>query len=215
MTIRSIKKIATLGVVCGLLTLLGSCEEEELLPGAALVDGEPFQTLQEEFAISARNKSYSAAPTNQLPLYQLGNISNDFFGNTSASIVTGLRLPSSVGIGRFVQSVEEEAANGTTTDVEDSTNDVVYTSVAENERVVEVYLHLPYQQSFNAGVDADGDGLVAYLDVDDSDVNSDSDGDGVLDFQEVIEGSDPNDPDSNSGVEGVQSKFFSNYCRTR
>lgn len=181
--LKSTISSAILVLLC--ITVLISCEEDVTTIGSGLVPREPFTYDKAIYDVFAYNKNINAVETNRLAIYQLGAYSDPIYGRTEARITSQLGFSSTANpvFGNYSQQTE----NNSQSDGNNST-------IQENERVVDVFLYIPYLRPGNA--DRDGDGVDDEFDVDPDDPNSDSDGDGLTDNQERIIGTDPLNPDT-------------------
>lgn len=167
-----------------------SCEKDASTIGASVIGGEPFITGKQSFDVFAYNKKIEAVNTNRMPIYQLGTYNDPVYGKTEASITAQLRLSTPNPIfGNYAQATEDNAEN-------DDSN----STIQENERVVSVFLNIPYLVSDTSLRDRDGDGVDDELektDADADDPNSDWDLDGISDLREKTTGTNPfsNDTD--------------------
>jgi len=178
-----------LSAIAGILLVLVfvSCEQDAATIGAGVIGGEPFITGQQSFDVFAYNKKIKTVNTNRMPIYQLGTFNDPVYGKTQASITAQLRLSAPNPIfGNFAQATEDNAEN-----------DGSITTVQENERVVSVFLNIPYLVSDASLRDRDGDGVDDEFDLDADDPNSDWDDDGISDLREKTTGTNPfsNDTD--------------------
>ncbi|MEX0291655.1 MAG: DUF4270 family protein [Flavobacteriaceae bacterium] len=177
--------------LAGTLVLLAmvACEEDAVTIGDSVIGGQPFTTDKEVFDVFAYNKKIEAVQTNKLPIYQLGVFNDPIYGRTEAAITTQLSLQASTSgsvnpiFGNYSQATEDNSDN----DDNDAT-------IAENEKVTQAILYIPYLR--NNRSDTDLDGVADIFDADPSDPNSDSDGDGLTDNQERVAGSDPLNTDT-------------------
>ncbi len=185
MIYKLMKSTAAMAVLVGMMLMM-SCQEDGTTLGIGLIDEAPLRTDIQEFDVFAFNKGVKAVQTNKLPIYQLGNYVDSLYGRTEASITTQVGLAGGVGnpnFGVFSQDTEDSA---------DSDGDEL--TIPENERIIDVYLYIPFLQ--NPAGDRDGDGVPDEIDLDPDDPNSDSDNDGVSDNQERLNGTDPLNPDT-------------------
>ncbi len=176
--------------VAGVLTVLvfASCEKDLTTIGASVIGGEPFTTGQQSYDVFAYNKKIEAVRTNRLPIYQLGVFNDPVYGKTEARVTSQLLLATpNPTFGTYSQAVEDIAEN-----------DESVTTVQENEKVVSVYLHIPYLTSDVSLRDSDNDGVDDVLErpEDVNDPNSDWDDDGLTDIQEKNIGTDPFNDDT-------------------
>ncbi|NER17101.1 DUF4270 domain-containing protein [Spongiivirga citrea] len=123
-----------------ILAFAGSCTQEFNTIGADVIGGGDFnveQTVIDDIFLT--NTKLGPVRSNFLPLYQLGSREDAIFGRRTASVAAQLRLVSANGtnynptFGNFTQDVEDtNAADG-----DDLT-------LADNERVVNAYLDIPF-----------------------------------------------------------------------
>ncbi len=187
--------------VGALLLVFSACEEEFGTLGEGVVAGEPFTTGKEVYDVFAFNKSVAAVQTNRLPIYQLGTFNDPVYGRRNATIVSQLTFPNGQDNPTFGDSSQATEDN--------ADNDDIASTIPENETVVEVYLHLPFQQP-PSSADSDGDGIPDALEPEGEEDNPDSDfdGDGVSDSEENALGSDPFDPtEDGTGDDFIPNTF--------
>jgi len=145
------------GILLGFLILAGtamSCEEEEITLGQGVISGDPFNTGQQAYEVTAYNRSLEAVQTNKLPLYQLGSYPDAAFGNLQSRIITQVQL---VNINPFFGTRRQDFEELTdTTEPRDTIN--------ENETVKEVFLYIPFLQPPGSLRDTDNDGVSNDLD---------------------------------------------------
>ncbi len=177
------------GILLGFLILAGtaiSCEEEEITLGQGVISGDPFNTGQQAYEVTAYNRSLEAVQTNKLPLYQLGSYPDAAFGNLQSRIITQVQL---VNINPFFGTRRQDFEELTdTTEPRDTIN--------ENETVKEVFLYIPFLQPPGSLRDTDNDGVSNDLDAEPDNAENDSDGDGLSNAEERILGTNPLNPDT-------------------
>ena len=132
----------------------------------------PVYTFQEKI---------NSVQADGLPIAQLGSIDHPTFGVTEASIISQIEIPTSPVFGKINQSFEDEG----------SEEDI--SIIAENEKVTNVYLEIPFFTNQN---DKDEDGLIDSKDSDPNDPQSNSDDDQLTDIVEFQAGLNPLSSDS-------------------
>ena len=162
--------------------LIFSCTKEYNTIGTEILKDDSFESRVENIDVYASQKIISPFNTTNLPIYQIGEISDNIFGSVKSSFITQLQL-----------SQYNPSFGITSQEKENSGDPANITVIQENELVTDVYLDIPFFTNRN---DKDGDGVIDAYDVDDNDVNSDSDGDGVSDAVERANGTDPLNPDT-------------------
>ena len=159
-----------------------SCNKEYNTIGTDFLRSDTFDTNVEYVDVSVKQKQIPPFKSIALPIYQLGKIQDQIFGNRDASFVTQLGLEELDPIFGITSQTKEEEG--------DDSNILI---IKENELVVDAYLDIPF---YNNTFDSDGDGVIDAYDVDPFDIYSDSDGDGLADVLERSNGTDPLDPDT-------------------
>ena len=162
--------------------ILISCNKEYNNIGIDFLRSDTFETNVEYVDVSINQKKIPAFKSIGLPVYQLGKIGDDIFGNREATFVSQLALDELNPVFGITSQAKEEEG--------DDSNILI---IPENEIVVDAYLDIPF---FNNTFDSDGDGVIDAYDVDPFDIYSDSDGDGLSDVLERSNGTDPLDPDT-------------------
>ena len=159
-----------------------SCNKEYNTIGTDFLRSDTIETNVEYVDVFINQKKVPAFKSIGLPIYQLGKIQDEVFGNREADFVSQLTLEEFDPIfGITSQAMEDEG---------DDSNILI---IKENEIVVDAYLDIPF---YNNTFDTDGDGVIDIYDVDPLDIYSDSDGDGLSDIFERSNGTDPLDPDT-------------------
>ena len=159
-----------------------SCNKEYNTIGTDFLRSDTFDTNVEYVDVAVKQKRIPPFKSIALPIYQLGKIQDQIFGNRDASFVTQLGLEELDPIFGITSQTKEEEG--------DDSNILI---IKENELVVDAYLDIPF---YNNTFDSDGDGVIDAYDVDPFDIYSDSDGDGLADVLERSNGTDPLDPDT-------------------
>ena len=159
-----------------------SCNKEYNTIGTDFLRSDTFDTNVEYVDVTVKQKQIPPFKSIALPIYQLGKIQDQIFGNRDASFVTQLGLEELNPIFGITSQTKEEEG--------DDSNILI---IKENELVVDAYLDIPF---YNNTFDSDGDGVIDAYDVDPFDIYSDSDGDGLADVLERSNGTDPLDPDT-------------------
>lgn len=159
-----------------LLLILTSCNKQFSDVGAEVFPPSSIQGKKAMYPVKVSHTLIDKVQTNTMPVRQLGQRNDNLFGATNAALVTQMSL------GSYPPNFGEKTAQ---MEADENFN--------EMETVTNVWLEIPF---FTNQKDADGDGLIAAYDIDDSDPNSDSDGDGVSDFAERNNGTDPTNPDT-------------------
>ena len=167
-------------IVCFLFFI--SCNKEYNTIGTDFLRSDTFDTNVEYVDVAVKQKRIPAFKSIALPIYQLGKIQDQIFGNRDATFVTQLGLEELNPIFGITSQTKEEEG--------DDSNILI---IKENELVVDAYLDIPF---YNNTFDSDGDGVIDEYDVDPFDIYSDSDGDGLADVLERSNGTDPLDPDT-------------------
>jgi hypothetical protein len=163
-----------------------SCDDDFNEIGTNIIGGGNFETEKAVFEAYAFNRELTAARTDGLPIYQLGNLNNSIYGQTNATIVSQVSLSTQNPIfGRIRQNIEDENA---------ADSDPL--TIDEKETVTKVYLNIPFFTENSALNDSDSDGVIDRFDKNPNDPNSDSDNDGVPDNVENVNGTNPLDPDT-------------------
>ena len=144
--------------------------------GAEVLPTNPFVGKKAYYPVGVKHALVDVVQTNNTSPIQLGVREDKLFGNTGAAIVSQLNLS------QYAPSFGALSAQSE-----------IDTSFDEAETVNDVWLEIPF---FTNQTDADGDGLIAIYDIDDTDPNSDSDGDGVSDIDEKNNVTDPTNPDT-------------------
>ena len=159
-----------------------SCNKEYNTIGTDFLRSDTIETNVKYVDVFINQKKVPAFKSIGLPIYQLGKIQDEVFGNREADFVSQLTLEEFDPIfGITSQAMEDEG---------DDSNILI---IKENEIVVDAYLDIPF---YNNTFDTDGDGVIDIYDVDPLDIYSDSDGDGLSDIFERSNGTDPLDPDT-------------------
>lgn len=169
---RMIKKFLPIALVLALT----SCDKKFNEVGAEVFPLNTIQAKKSLYPVKVSHTLIDVAQTNTGAVLQLGEHRDNLFGTTSAAVVSQFNLSS------YAPTFGDKSAS-----LESSE------SFDEQETITDVWLEVPF---FTNRKDADGDGLIAEYDVDDSDPNSDSDGDGVSDIAERNNGTDPTNPDT-------------------
>ena len=159
-----------------------SCNKEYNTIGTDFLRSDTFDTNVEYVDVAVKQKRIPPFKSIALPIYQLGKIQDQIFGNRDAIFVTQLGLEELNPIFGITSQTKEEEG--------DDSNILI---IKENELVVDAYLDIPF---YNNTFDSDGDGVIDEYDVDPFDIYSDSDGDGLADVLERSNGTDPLDPDT-------------------
>ena len=159
-----------------------SCNKEYNTIGTDFLRSDTFDTNVEYVDVAVKQKRIPPFKSIALPIYQLGKIQDQIFGNRDATFVTQLGLEELNPIFGITSQTKEEEG--------DDSNILI---IKENELVVDAYLDIPF---YNNTFDSDGDGVIDEYDVDPFDIYSDSDGDGLADVLERSNGTDPLDPDT-------------------
>ena len=159
-----------------------SCNKEYNTIGTDFLRSDTFDTNVEYVDVAIKQKRIPPFKSIALPIYQLGKIQDQIFGNRDATFVTQLGLEELNPIFGITSQTKEEEG--------DDSNILI---IKENELVVDAYLDIPF---YNNTFDSDGDGVIDEYDVDPFDIYSDSDGDGLADVLERSNGTDPLDPDT-------------------
>ena len=159
-----------------------SCNKEYNTIGTDFLRSDTFDTNVEYVDVAVKQKRIPPFKSIALPIYQLGKIQDQIFGNRDAIFVTQLGLEELNPIFGITSQTKEEEG--------DDSNILI---IKENEIVVDAYLDIPF---YNNTFDSDGDGVIDEYDVDPFDIYSDSDGDGLADVLERSNGTDPLDPDT-------------------
>ena len=167
-------------IVCFLFFI--SCNKEYNTIGTDFLRSDTFDTNVEYVDVAVKQKQIPPFKSIALPIYQLGKIQDQIFGNRDATFVTQLGLEELNPIFGITSQTKEEEG--------DDSNILI---IKENELVVDAYLDIPF---YNNTFDSDGDGVIDEYDVDPFDIYSDSDGDGLADVLERSNGTDPLDPDT-------------------
>ena len=167
-------------IVCFLFFI--SCNKEYNTIGMDFLRSDTFDTNVEYVDVAVKQKRIPPFKSIALPIYQLGKIQDQIFGNRDATFVTQLGLEELNPIFGITSQTKEEEG--------DDSNILI---IKENELVVDAYLDIPF---YNNTFDSDGDGVIDEYDVDPFDIYSDSDGDGLADVLERSNGTDPLDPDT-------------------
>jgi len=167
-------------IVCFLFFI--SCNKEYNTIGTDFLRSDTFDTNVEYVDVAVKQKRIPPFKSIALPIYQLGKIQDQIFGNRDAIFVTQLGLEELNPIFGITSQTKEEEG--------DDSNILI---IKENEIVVDAYLDIPF---YNNTFDSDGDGVIDEYDVDPFDIYSDSDGDGLADVLERSNGTDPLDPDT-------------------
>ena len=167
-------------IVCFLFFI--SCNKEYNTIGTDFLRSDTFDTNVEYVDVAVKQKRIPPFKSIALPIYQLGKIQDQIFGNRDATFVTQLGLEELNAIFVITSQTKEEEG--------DDSNILI---IKENELVVDAYLDIPF---YNNTFDSDGDGVIDEYDVDPFDIYSDSDGDGLADVLERSNGTDPLDPDT-------------------
>ena len=159
-----------------------SCVKEYNTIGTDILKSDTFSTEVEYVGVNIKQKLIPPFKSIGLPIYQLGVIDDEIFGNREAFFVSQLGLE------------ELDPRFGITSQKKEKSGDVSNIQIIEeNEEVIDAYLDIPF---FNNTFDTDGDGVIDLYDVDPNDIYSDSDGDGLADVIERTNGTDPLNPDT-------------------
>ena len=167
-------------IICFLFFI--SCDKEYNTIGTDFLRSDTFDTNVEYVDVAVKQKRIPPFKSIALPIYQLGKIQDQIFGNRDATFVTQLGLEELNPIFGITSQTKEEEG--------DDSNILI---IKENELVIDAYLDIPF---YNNTFDSDGDGVIDEYDVDPFDIYSDSDGDGLADVLERSNGTDPLDPDT-------------------
>ena len=167
-------------IICFLFFI--SCNKEYNTIGTDFLRSDTFDTNVEYVDVAVKQKRIPPFKSIALPIYQLGKIQDQIFGNRDATFVTQLGLEELNPVFGITSQTKEEEG--------DDSNILI---IKENELVVDAYLDIPF---YNNTFDSDGDGVIDEYDVDPFDIYSDSDGDGLADVLERSNGTDPLDPDT-------------------
>ena len=167
-------------IICFLFFI--SCNKEYNTIGTDFLRSDTFDTNVEYVDVAVKQKRIPPFKSIALPIYQLGKIQDQIFGNRDATFVTQLGLEELNPIFGITSQTKEEEG--------DDSNILI---IKENELVIDAYLDIPF---YNNTFDSDGDGVIDEYDVDPFDIYSDSDGDGLADVLERSNGTDPLDPDT-------------------
>jgi hypothetical protein len=159
-----------------LVLLIASCDKKFNDIGAEVLPTNPFVGKKAYYPVGVKHALVDVVQTNNTSPMQLGLREDKLFGNTATAIVSQLNLS------QYAPSFGALSAQSE-----------IDTSFDEAETVNDVWLEIPF---FTNQTDADGDGLIAIYDIDDTDPNSDSDGDGVSDIDEKNNRTDPTNPDT-------------------
>lgn len=159
-----------------------SCSKEYNTIGTDILRSDTFNTNVEYVNVAVKQKQIPPFRSIGLPIYQLGKMQDNIFGNREASFVTQLSLQESDPVFGITSQEKEDSG--------DSSNILI---IEENEIIMDAYLDIPF---FTNTYDTDGDGVIDIYDVDPNDIYSDSDGDGLADILERQNGTDPLDPDT-------------------
>ena len=167
-------------IICFLFFI--SCNKKYNTIGTDFLRSDTFDTNVEYVDVAVKQKRIPPFKSIALPIYQLGKIQDQIFGNRDATFVTQLGLEELNPIFGITSQTKEEEG--------DDSNILI---IKENELVIDAYLDIPF---YNNTFDSDGDGVIDEYDVDPFDIYSDSDGDGLADVLERSNGTDPLDPDT-------------------
>ena len=159
-----------------------SCSKEYNTIGTDILRSDTFNTNVEYVNVAVKQKQIPPFRSIGLPIYQLGKMQDNIFGNREASFVTQLSLQEADPVFGITSQEKEDSG--------DSSNILI---IEENEIITDAYLDIPF---FTNTYDTDGDGVIDIYDVDPNDIYSDSDGDGLADILERQNGTDPLDPDT-------------------
>jgi len=159
-----------------------SCNKEYNTIGTDILRSDTFKTNIEYVNVEVKQKKIPPFKSIGLPIYQLGTIKDNIFGDREASFVTQLRLEEINPIFGVTSQEKEEAGDASNIQI-----------IKENEIITDAYLDIPF---YTNTYDSDGDGVIDIYDVDPNDIYSDSDGDGLSDIEERTNGTDPLDPDT-------------------
>ena len=161
--------------------LFFSCKKDFYPIGEELFVDQTISTFKENYPAFTFQESLQRVETRVQNMVQLGKIEHPVFGNSEASIVSQLSINNNLFFGDFRQ------------DIEDSENPSSISIIPENEKVIAVYLDLPF---FTNQKDKDNDGVIDSLDIDPEDPESNSDGDELTDIIETQAGLNPLSKDS-------------------
>jgi len=163
-----------------------SCNKDYYSVGIELYEDQFNELKSKTFPVFSYQESLDKVQTNNLSSANLGSYHHNFFGKINSSFISQLDISSIQNFGNFSQEEERE---GSTTDI---------SVIMEDERILSVYLDLPF---FNNTNDADNDGVIDLYDVDPTSSSSDSDNDGLTDLEELAAGTNPLNPDTdNDGI---------------
>ena len=165
-----------------LLLIFISCNKEYNTIGTDILRSDTFKTNIEYVNVEVKQKKIPPFKSIGLPIYQLGTIKDNIFGDREASFVTQLRLEEINPIFGVTSQEKEEAGDASNIQI-----------IKENEIITDAYMDIPF---YTNTYDSDGDGVIDIYDVDPNDIYSDSDGDGLSDIVERTNGTDPLDPDT-------------------
>lgn len=159
-----------------LVFALTSCDKKFNEVGAEVFPSNTLQAKKVLYPVKVSHTLIDVVQTNTGAVLQLGELRDNLFGTTASAVVSQFNLSS------YAPTFGDKSAS-----LESSE------SFDEQETITDVWLEVPF---FTNSKDADGDGLIAEYDVDDSNPNSDSDGDGVSDIEERNNGTDPTNSDT-------------------
>ena len=165
-----------------LLLIFISCNKDYNTIGTDILRSDTFKTNTEYVNVEVKQKKIPPFKSIGLPIYQLGTIKDNIFGDREASFVTQLRLEEINPIFGVTSQEKEEAGDASNIQI-----------IKENEIITDAYLDIPF---YTNTYDSDGDGVIDIYDVDPNDIYSDSDGDGLSDIEERTNGTDPLDQDT-------------------
>ena len=186
-----------LWILLGVCLITYQCQPEYHSVTGSLFDGEAFTNESVSIPAYAYQHQIQNFQSNNLPVAQLGRLSDPLLGQTQAIFVSQISLPADANFGAL--SPEKEA---------DTSGETV-TYIDEQETVTEVFLEIPF---FNNRTDSDNDGVIDAFDSDPDDAQSDTDNDGVSDILETQAGLNPLSPDSdNDGILDDEDEDNSTY----
>ncbi|MGB0375852.1 MAG: DUF4270 family protein [Flavobacteriaceae bacterium] len=186
-----------LWILLGVCLACFQCQPDYHNVSGNLFDGEAFENNSVSFPAYAFQHQIQNFQSNNLPVAQLGRLTDPLLGQTRATFVSQISIPADATFG--ILTPENEA---------DTSGEVV-TYLDEEETITDVFLEIPF---FNNTTDSDNDGVIDAFDVDPNDAQSDSDSDGVSDILETQAGLNPLSSDSdNDGILDDEDEDNSTY----